>query len=153
MLDPVRCRLLRVAQRRTNMSDTDFKQLVALYGKDCPGMVDGQPSTKQLNLQAFDRLMKHFEGLGFVSTAKQALRSSDRRPGAATLKQISMVERLWRDYTVGMGDMRSLGLWLENTFKVSSARFLTFAQARKAITALNAMIERPKKTTIQHNQG
>lgn len=144
MLDQKRIRLLRVAQRETRMSDNDFRALIGYFGKDCPGMNRDAPSSKCLTLPAFNEIMNQFERMGFISTAKRALNNSVRRPGAATLKQIAMVECLWRDYTTGVGDQRTLGLWLEGTFKISSARFLTFTTARKAISALNIMIKRSK---------
>lgn len=142
MLEAKHLRLLHVARREMGIDEDDFRQLVAHFGKDCPGMPLGQPSTKFLTLPAFNKLMQHFERMGFVSSAKKAAQKSERRPGAATLRQIAMVESLWRRYTKYQGDARSLGKWLERTYQVSSARFLTFDAARKAITALNEMVTR-----------
>lgn len=142
MLEAKHLRLLHVARRKMGIDEDDFRQLVAHYGKDCPGMPLGQPSTKFLTLPAFNKLMQHFERMGFVSSAKKAAQKSERRPGAATLRQIAMVEGLWRRYTNRHGDGLSLGKWLERTYGVSSARFLSFDMARKAIAALNAMVAR-----------
>ena len=60
----------------------------------------------------------------------------------ATPGQVQLIRALWREYTRFRSGDRDLDTWLLNKWKVSSLRFLTKADAQKAITALLAMKRR-----------
>ena len=88
--------------------------------------------------------MRHFAALGFKPAPSK--REYGHRPGMATPGQIALIRALWGEYTGGEGQDLTLGKWLHRTFGVSAARFLTRAQAPKAIGALKAMTERKAQT-------
>lgn len=58
---------------------------------------------------------------------------------------MQLIRALWDEWTEGRGDERSLGVWLERSFKVSDLRFLTADGARGAITALKTMKARARR--------
>ena len=129
MLPAKHLALLNVARRQLGLSEDDYRRILRERG--------GVASARDLDAAAFKRVVDHLERLGFVSTARR--RELARRPDMASTAQLTKIDALWTAYTDGVGTTLSLGKWLERTFKVSSARFLTREAGQKAITALNAM--------------
>ena len=62
----------------------------------------------------------------------------------ATPAQVTLIRKLWDEYTGGAGTDLTLGKWLARTFKTSALRFVTREEGQKAITALKAMKARKK---------
>lgn len=61
----------------------------------------------------------------------------------ASFAQLELIRQLWQEHTgFAYEGEAELEAWLLRCFKVSTLRFLTKAQAQKAITALIAMRRR-----------
>ena len=71
----------------------------------------------------------------------------------ATPGQVSLIRKLWGEYTAGRGDDASLGKWLSRTFHVSAVRFVTSEQAPKAIAALKAMVAKKAAAEAETPSG
>lgn len=100
--------------------------------------IAGVESVNDLDQDGFDVMMGFFEYQGFTPLSAKG-KDYGKRPGMATFRQIELIRALWWEYTERKAGEDELNAWLERTFKVSSLRFLTFAGARKAITALKSM--------------
>ena len=81
------------------------------------------------------------EWLGFAPLEAKGPNYGER-PGMASFAQLELIRTIWREYTHGTGTEASLCKWLERSFKITSLRFLTMTDARKAITALKPMKSR-----------
>ena len=123
--------IIHVAKKQLHLDDEAYRAILQKIAK--------VSSSSELSDKSFRTLMKHFETLGFQSTNPDF---KARNRNMATQQQINFIEGLWQDYTDGCGTPFTLGRWLERTFKVSHARFLTKYKAQKAITALKAMNRR-----------
>ena len=86
--------------------------------------------------------MRRFQALGFKPSANPPTYGD--RAGMATPAQVAYIRSLWKEYTDGIGDDRSLGKWLQRTVKVSDLRFVSYGAARKAIAGLRAMVNKKK---------
>lgn len=131
-LAPAKVALVQVARRRLALEDDDYRTILMAAG--------GVASARALTEDGFRRVMDAFARLGFQSTSAAA--NFGRREGFATAGQVAALRRLWRDYTGGEGTDATLGRWLERHWGVSALRFVTAAQAPKAIAALRAMLAR-----------
>lgn len=127
-------KLLHVAKRQLGLSDDDYR---AILDQEA-----GVASSKGLDNDGCDRVLRRFLALGFKPSA--APPSYGHRAGMATPAQVGYIRSLWKEYTDGAGDDRSLGLWLDRTVGASDIRFVSFGAARKAITGLRKMVERKK---------
>ncbi len=130
-------RLLHVVRRQLGLADDDYR---AILWQEA-----GVESSKDLDAWGLEAVLRRFEALGFEPTAGAPRNAPELgwRLGMASPGQVAFIRSLWRQYTKGEGDDRSLGKWLERTYKVSALRFLTYKDAGRAITALRAMVRRP----------
>jgi hypothetical protein len=60
----------------------------------------------------------------------------------ASTRQVQYIRVLWHKYTRGNAGAAEFDKWLLHKWHVSSLRFLTSADAQKAITALRSMTQR-----------
>ena len=124
--------LIHVAKKELGLTDDDYRAILR--------QVAGVDSSKHLDFAGFEAVLRRFGELGFRSSSQPP--AFGERYGMASQAQVDFVRSLWRQYTKGQGDDRSLGKWLDRTVKVSDIRFLTYGDAFKAITALKAMVDR-----------
>ena len=124
--------LIHVAKKQLGMADDDYRAILRQEA--------GVDSSRDLNSHGFEAVLRRFEALGFTSSARPP--QFGERHGMASPAQVDFLRSLWRQYTNGQGDDRSLGKWLQRTIKVSDIRFVTYGDAFKAITALKAMVKR-----------
>ncbi len=123
--------LIHVARRKLELSDEVYRTALA--------QVAGVTSSAELDQDGFDAMMGLFEYMGFCPTQAQG-QNFGKREGMASFAQIELIRALWREYTRRRYDGEAeLNKWLERCFKVSSLRFLSIGDGRKAITALKAM--------------
>ena len=131
--------MLRTAQRKVGMEDDDYRTML----RDVAGVA----STKDVHPDDFKRLLGRFEAAGFArldpkGRDRPRARQLGWRVNRASPDQVTYIRDLWFEYTDGEGDDRSLGKWLERTFKVSDVAFVGYGQGQQAITALRAMVAR-----------
>ncbi|KGJ20714.1 regulatory protein GemA [Paracoccus sanguinis] len=123
--------LIHVARGKLKLSDDVYRTALA--------QVAGVTSSAELDQDGFTAMMGLFEYLGFRPTQPQG-ENYGARQGMASFAQIELIRSLWREYTRGVYEGEAqLSKWLERCFKVSSLRFLTAEDGRKAITALKSM--------------
>ncbi len=125
--------MLQVARKQLGLADEDYYTILWHEA--------GARSSRDLDNDSFDAVLRRFERLGFKRPAGRP-RQFGHRWAMATPAQVAHIRRLWSDFTDGQGDDRSLGRWLEKTFKVSDIAFVGERQAAKVITALIAMNRR-----------
>ena len=124
--------LIHVAKKQTGLGDDDYRAMLLHEA--------GVETSKDLNNDGFDAVLERLTALGFKPSATPP--AYGHRAGMATPAQVAYIRSLWKEYTDGTGDDRSLGKWLQRTVKVSDVRFVSFAAARKAITGLRAMAKK-----------
>lgn len=127
--------LLHVAKKRLALEDADYRAILRQEA--------GVESSRALDADGFKAVLRRFEGLGFVPSSRRT--DLGWRVGMASPEQVGFIRSLWKQYTKGEGDDRSLGKWLQRTVKVSDIRFVTYGNASKAITALLAMVKRERE--------
>lgn len=90
MIDRSKLAVVHVARKELRLDEDQYR---ALLRAEC-----GVESAAQLDDAMFSRLMKRFEKLGFVSTAKQQRRDRRvRRPAALiTTEQQALIDQLFR---------------------------------------------------------
>jgi phage gp16-like protein len=125
--------LIHVAQSKLGIDDDLYRSILA--------NLCGVTSSTELDQAGFELLMGFFEWRGFKPMTRNGPNYGPR-PGMASFAQLELIRTLWSEYTDRKGDEASLTKWLERTFKITSPRFLTMTDARKAITALKAMKSR-----------
>lgn len=125
--------LIAIARKKLGISEDEYRSALAL--------IAGVSSTTELDQDGFTVMMGYFEWRGFAPERANGPNYGDR-PGMASLAQLELIRTLWREYTRFTGTEASLSKWLKHTFKITSLRFLTLTDARKAITALKAMKSR-----------
>ncbi|MEM7643971.1 MAG: regulatory protein GemA [Pseudomonadota bacterium] len=125
--------ILRVAQSKLGLSEPEYRAAMV--------QITGQVSALDMGKADFEALMGFFEYLGFKPLVKSSP-DYGARPGMASFAQLELIRQLWAEYTGGKGTPDSLGKWIARSFKVSSLRFLTLGDARKAIVALKSMKDR-----------
>ena len=128
--------LIHVARRQLGLDDAEYRAIL--------GAAAGVASASKLDTDGLAAVIRHFEARGFTPTGP---RPYGERYGMASDAQVGRLRALWAEYTHHQGDDRSLGKWLDRTVKTSHLRFLTRADARKAITALAAMVRRKEAAT------
>lgn len=121
--------LIHVAVKQLGLTDGQYRAILRA--------VAGVDSSKDLDTMGFELVMQYLMSLGFRSDFTKTFYGY--RHGMATPAQLTLIRRLWSEYTDGKGTEATLGKWLDRTFKVSAARFVTADQAPKAIAALRAM--------------
>lgn len=124
--------ILRVAKEQLGLSDDDYRATLVRFA--------GEESAKALDHRSFQKLMGHFERMGFQSTARR--KDAARRPGMATQAQLKKIDALWAEFTQGAGDETSLRHWMEKHGHGHGLKWLEAAGARKVIGALTRMVER-----------
>lgn len=132
MITKAQISLIHVAKARLGLSDEDYRAALLNHG--------GVASSRALTAAGFDALMRHFAACGFQSDA--VARAFGQRAGMASPAQVRRIRAEWATFTSGEGTDATLGKWLDGRFKVSALRFLTMAQATKAIGALVSMNQR-----------
>lgn len=128
--------LIHVAKDRVGMDEDDYRAVLRRVG--------GVESSRQLDAAGFTAVMKVFERCGFQSDA--ARKAFGNRTGMASAGQVQLIRKLWQEFAGAEAADKSLGVWLDRKFKVSSIRFVTAAAAPKVIAALTAMAERRQPT-------
>lgn len=119
--------LIAVARKKPGMTDGAYRTVLAqLFGKE---------STTELTQADSDVLFAFLEWSGFRPTLAQGP-DFGARPGMASFAQLELIRALWHEFA---GGAPGLETWLKRCFHVDAERFLTAADARKAITALKAM--------------
>ena len=121
--------LLHVAKKHLALADEDYRAILRQEA--------GVASSRDLDADGFEAVLRRFAGLGFKPGPRAP--SFGHRVGMASPRQVAFIRSLWREYTDNAGTDRSLGNWLNRTFKVSDIRFVTYGTASKIITALLAM--------------
>ena len=127
--------LLHVAKKHLSLEDADYRAILRQEA--------GVESSRALDADGFKVVLRRFGELGFVPSSRRA--DLGWRVGMASPEQVGFIRSLWKQYTKGEGDDRSLGKWLQRTVQVSDIRFVTYANASKAITALLAMVTRERE--------
>lgn len=92
MIDNAKVALIHVAKSQLQLDDDDYRALLKAEG--------GVESSRDLDAAGFDRLMRRFEKLGFVSSAKRLRRQSRRhgyRAGTITPQQQEKIASLYED--------------------------------------------------------
>ena len=131
-LDRKQLSLIHVAKKQLHLEDVDYRAILLRFG--------GVESSADLDRAGFLRVVDAFARLGFRSDA--STKNFGERAGMASSSQVALIRKLWVEYTAGEGTDKTLGKWLERTFKVTSLRFVASDVAPKAITALKAMKEK-----------
>ena len=126
--------LIHVARKQLGLSEERYRHILRT-------MADVETS-KDLDQTGFELVMKAMMALGFRSEFTRTFYS--HRPGMATPAQVSLMRKLWGEYTGRDGDDRALDKWIARTFKVSALRFVTVNQGDRAILALRSMINRER---------
>ena len=123
-------------RKQGGLSDEEYRDVLRTMA--------GVESAKDLDQAGFELVMQGFLALGIRSDFTKTFYGF--RLNRALPQQVSLIRQLWREYTGGEGSAGALDKWLERTFGVSALRFLTAAQARKAIQGLFAMKKRQAAT-------
>ena len=135
--------VIHVAKAKLSLSDEDYRAILWRAG--------GVESSRDLDQLGFEAVMATFARLGFESDFQRS--NFGDRPGMATAQQVAFIRQLWHEYTDGQGTDRSLGKWLERTFKVSAVRFIPAETAPKAITGLLKMTRRKQAKAGKPGDG
>ena len=126
--------LVHIAKKQLGLTEEAYRSILYHLGD--------VETSKDLDQVGFELVMQYMAALGFRSEFTDKFYGY--RPGMATPAQVTLIRRLWDEYTDGVGSDLTLGKWLARTFKTAALRFVTRAQGRKAITALKAMKARKK---------
>lgn len=128
---------VKIAQKRLDMTDADYRALLQRVG--------GVQSATKLTQAGFALVMDEFARLGFVSTARhEAELHQTRAAWVASPAQRSKIIALWDAYK-GQHDPDGLRRWLEHHHGVSDVKFCSAEKARKVIGSLMSF---KKKTEI-----
>lgn len=126
--------LAHVAKKQLGMDDDAYRTVLMRAA--------GVRSARDLDAAGFEAVMDEFGRLGFEARPKAGGPDYGRRWGFASPAQVRLLRQLWQEYTRGEGTELSLGKWLKRTYGCDALRFLTAADAPKAITALKEMAAR-----------
>lgn len=131
--------LVHVAKKQLGLDDAAYRAALERAA--------GVRSARDLDGPGLDAAMAEFTRLGFrQKPGRPDGPDYGERWGFATPAQVRLIRDLWNEYTKGEGTELSLGKWLNRTYGCSALRFLTSADAPKAITALMEMARRRKDT-------
>lgn len=135
-ISPKHIALLHVAKRELDLTDDDYRAILARYGNAV--------SAADLDTRGFNLVMKYFTALGFRSTWTK--RTYGERAGMASPAQVDLIRSLWRQFT-GKDDPNDAALhgWLDKHHHVTALRFVSAEKASKVIYALKAMTERKQR--------
>jgi len=125
--------LIQIAKNDLKLSDAEYRKILD---------VGGSNSSKMLDQLGFEIVMQIMIAKGFKSPFNKKF--FGHRKGMASPSQLMLIRELWNEYTQGVATEAELQKWLDHFFKVSSLRFLTSANAGKAITALKEMKRRKR---------
>ena len=95
--------LIHVAKKRLGLGDDDYRAILRHEA--------GVETSKGLDADGFTAVMRRFQALGFKPSANPPTYGD--RAGMATPAQVAYIRSLWKEYTDGIGDDRSLGKWLQ----------------------------------------
>ena len=134
--------LLHVAKKELSLQDEDYRSILLLYG--------GVESSKHITLEGFERVMEHFERLGFKSTAaqKQPTRQTQYRAperdanGAPYPAQLKMIQSLYEQ--LGWPEPERQRGFCQRVIKKPWPQ--TRGEANKIFEGLKAILARLKKT-------
>jgi hypothetical protein len=130
MISKAQITLLHVAKTRLGLEDEMYRAILREQG--------GVDSSTQLTNANFDRVMKRFEELGFVNTAKRPRWRTAQPKGLVTPAQQGLIRGLYEQ--LGWSDVaRQIG-FSKRVCKKSFPQ--TRGDANKVIEALKAMIKR-----------
>ncbi|HML92213.1 regulatory protein GemA [Methyloceanibacter sp.] len=132
-MTPKQISVVHLAKKRLELDNSTYRAVLMKYA--------GTESAKDLDQAGFERVMSHFNRLGFRSDWLK--RTYGHRQGFASPRQIDLIRNLWVEWS-DEGNETGLDHWLERKFGVSALRFATPAVAHKAITALKAMKTRKR---------
>lgn len=135
-LNPRQIGKVKTAIKQLELPDDIYREILTELGVR---------SCKDLDNGGLDQLFAVFRQLGFHDTTDRGEQYGDDRAGMASAGQINYLRHLWKRWA-STGGLEGFGHWLERSYGVSSARFLTEADARRAIEGLKAM-NRRKATT------
>lgn len=121
-----RIALLHVAKKKLDLSEEHYRATLVHMA--------GVTSSTELDQDGFDAIMGFFEWMGFAPLVKTGPNYGDR-PGMARFAQLEPIRVLWAEWTKGDGTPEGLTTWIDRMFPVSSLRFPTRAQGRKAMEA------------------
>lgn len=124
--------VIHIGKKALELSDDDYRTLLRDIG--------GVDSSKDLDSNGFEAVMFRFHQMGFRS--RWANDNFGYRPGMASPNQVGLIRALWKQFTDGAGNEKSLAKWLDHKFHVSSVRFLDADKAHKVIGALKLMTAR-----------
>ncbi|MAL80657.1 MAG: GemA protein [Sneathiella sp.] len=127
--------LIHIAKDQLELPDAEYRKILK---------IGGSHTSSELDQLGFELVMQILISLGFKSDFNKSF--FGHRKGMASPAQLHLIRNMWEEYTDGSGTEMSLAKWLEGSFKISSLRFLTIGQARKAITALKKMKSRKLET-------
>lgn len=123
---------IHVGKKALGLADDDYRAILQRLG--------GVPSARDLDSQGFELVIEQFAALGWRPAFRRPYLG--RRKAMASPGQVNLIRTLWDRYARSQGDDAALGKWLHRTVKVSALRFVTAAQAPRAIEALKAMVAR-----------
>jgi phage gp16-like protein len=128
-IDKKEIAVIHIAKTQLGISEEDYR---AILKQQC-----GVESSKQLDKRGLATLMDYFAKLGFKSTARA--RRFGQRAGMATPGQVTLMRKLWEEYTGVVSGDQEMGKWLHRHFKISALRFVSSEKAPKVIHALRHM--------------
>lgn len=132
MLSRSQFAILAVTRKRIGLDEDRWRAVLA--------QAAGVASATELDRDGFDAVMGLLDYLGMCPGAVRGP-TYGKRPGFATPAQVQLIRELWWEWswTEGDDDASGLNTWLKRSFGIDTLRFLTGADAGKAITALKAM--------------
>jgi hypothetical protein len=145
MISNAQIRLLQAARKQLDIPEDDWRALLRRHGSKTG-------SCKELDNLRFDMLLATLSSMGFTNTSRHrpigsgSISRSAR--GMASAAQLATMLKLWDEFTDGRGTEITLGKFLEGRFGISSARFVTSADAKdRIIGCLRTMVARKARRT------
>lgn len=105
--------LIHVARKQLGLPDEAYRDTLRTMA--------GVESASELDHAGFELVMQGMATLGFRSEFTKTFYGF--RPGMASPQQVSLIRKLWREYTADEGSAGALDKWLERSFGVSALRF------------------------------
>ncbi|HUZ74747.1 MAG TPA: regulatory protein GemA [Stellaceae bacterium] len=130
--------LIHVAKAALRLDDDSYRDVLSRDG--------GVASSRDLSQAGFDAVMATLRRLGFDDTGRGGTPTEfGVRPGFTSPSQVALMRALFSEYKGAPQDDAALGRWLHRFFKVSSIRFLSYADARRVIGTLKTMKARKRQ--------
>lgn len=142
MIEKSKIALIKIAQKRIDMADSDYRALLQ--------RVAGVNSSTALDEARFTAVMAEFTRMGFESTANKERRMETQRQGThATYQQRKKIQAMWNKWK-GRADEAGLNRWLSSHFHVGNLRFLAREKVAKVIAALDNFTPKASRATTEH---